>query len=200
MNRRVIPVLTAESAEDAERACEAMLAGGLTSVEITFRTDAAVAALRRASRIDGLVVGAGTVLSEAQLDAAVEAGAQFAVAPSTNDAVVRAAQRAGVTFIPGAATPTEVEHAHALGCDVVKIFPASLVGGPAFIKALSAVFPDLRFVPTGGVNIDNLDEYLALPSVHACGGTWICEPSLLREGRFDEIERRAREASALAAA
>ncbi len=200
MNRRVIPVLTAESAEDAERACEAMLAGGLTSVEITFRTGAAVAALRRASRIDGLVVGAGTVLSEAQLDAAVEAGAQFAVAPSTNDAVVRAAQRAGVTFIPGAATPTEVEHAHALGCDVVKIFPASLVGGPAFIKALSAVFPDLRFVPTGGVNIDNLDEYLALPSVHACGGTWICEPSLLREGRFDEIERRAREASALAAA
>jgi len=200
VNRRVIPVLTAESAEDAERACEAMLAGGLTSVEITFRTGAAVAALRRASRIDGLVVGAGTVLSEAQLDAAVEAGAQFAVAPSTNDAVVRAAQRAGVTFIPGAATPTEVEHAHALGCDVVKIFPASLVGGPAFIKALSAVFPDLRFVPTGGVNIDNLDEYLALPSVHACGGTWICEPSLLREGRFDEIERRAREASALAAA
>jgi len=200
MNGRVIPVLTAESAEDAERACEAMLAGGLTSVEITFRTDAAVGAIRRASRIDGLVVGAGTVLSETQLDAAVEAGAQFAVAPSTNDAVVRAAQRAGVTFIPGAATPTEVEHAHALGCDVVKIFPASLAGGPAFIKAVSAVFPDVRFVPTGGVNIDNLDDYLALPSVLACGGTWICEPSLVREGRFDEIERRAREASALAAA
>lgn len=200
MNARVVPVLTAESAEDAERACEAMLAGGLTSVEITFRTDAAVEAIRRASRIDGLLVGAGTVLSESQLDAAVEAGARFAVAPSTNDAVVHAAQRAGVTFIPGAATPTEVEHAHALGCGVVKIFPASLVGGPAFIKAVSAVFPDVRFVPTGGVNIDNLDDYLALPSVLACGGTWICEPSLMREGRFDEIERRAREANALAAA
>lgn len=200
MNARVVPVLTAESAEDAERACEAMLAGGLTSVEITFRTDAAVEAIRRASRLDGLRVGAGTVLSESQLDAAVEAGARFAVAPSTNDAVVHAAQRAGVTFIPGAATPTEVEHAHALGCGVVKIFPASLVGGPAFIKAVSAVFPDVRFVPTGGVNIDNLDDYLALPSVLACGGTWICEPSLMREGRFDEIERRAREANALAAA
>lgn len=200
MNARVVPVLTAESAEDAERACEAMLAGGLTSVEITFRTDAAVEAIRRASRLDGLLVGAGTVLSESQLDAAVEAGARFAVAPSTNDAVVHAAQRAGVTFIPGAATPTEVEHAHALGCGVVKIFPASLVGGPAFIKAVSAVFPDVRFVPTGGVNIDNLDDYLALPSVLACGGTWICEPSLMREGRFDEIERRAREANALAAA
>jgi 2-dehydro-3-deoxyphosphogluconate aldolase / (4S)-4-hydroxy-2-oxoglutarate aldolase len=200
MNGRVVPVLTAETAEDAERACEALLAGGLTSVEITFRTDAAVDAIRRASRIEGLLVGAGTVLSEAQLDAALEAGARFAVAPSTNDAVVRAAQRAGVTFIPGAATPTEVEHARAVGCGVIKIFPASLVGGPAFIKAVSAVFPDVRFVPTGGVNVDNLDDYLAVPSVLACGGTWICEPSLMRERRFDEIERRAREASALATA
>jgi len=200
MNGRVVPVLTAESAEDAERACEAMLAGGMTAVEITFRTDAAVEAIRRASEIDGLLVGAGTVLSESQLEAALEAGARFAVAPSTNEVVVRAAQRAGVTFIPGAATPTEVEHARALGCEVVKIFPASLVGGPAFIKALSAVFPDVRYVPTGGVNIDNLDAYLALPSVLACGGTWICEPALLRDGRFDEIKRRAREATDLAAA
>ena len=200
MNGRVVPVLTAESAEDAERACEAMLAGGLTAVEITFRTDAAVEAIRRASAIDGLLVGAGTVLSESQLEAALEAGARFAVAPSTNEVVVRAAQRTGVTFIPGAATPTEVEHARALGCEVVKIFPASLVGGPAFITALSAVFQDVRFVPTGGVNIDNLDAYLALPSVFACGGTWICEPALLRDRRFDEIERRAREATALAAA
>jgi 2-dehydro-3-deoxyphosphogluconate aldolase / (4S)-4-hydroxy-2-oxoglutarate aldolase len=113
---------------------------------------------------------------------------------------VRAAQRARVTFIPGAATPTEVEHARGLGCEVVKIFPASLVGGPSFIKAVSAVFPDVRFVPTGGVNIDNLDDYLVLPSVLACGGTWICEPGLMRDGRFDEIERRAREASVLATA
>ncbi len=200
MNGRVVPVLTAESADDAERACRAMLAGGLSSVEITFRTDAAVESIRRASGIDGLLVGAGTVLSTSQLEAALEAGARFAVAPSTNEAVVRAAQRAGVTFVPGAATPTEVEHARALGCEVVKIFPASLVGGPAFIKALSAVFPDVKFVPTGGVNIDNLDAYLALPSVLACGGTWICEPALLRDGRFDEIERRAREAAALAPA
>jgi 2-dehydro-3-deoxyphosphogluconate aldolase / (4S)-4-hydroxy-2-oxoglutarate aldolase len=200
MNTRVLPVLTAETADDAERACEAVLAGGLTAVEITFRTDAAPEAIRRAARIDGLVVGAGTVLSESQLGAALDAGAQFAVAPSTVDAVVRAAQRVGVTFIPGAATPTEIEHARALGCDVVKIFPASLVGGPAFVRAVSVVFPDVRFVPTGGVSNENLDEYLALPSVLACGGTWICEPALLREGRFDEIERRAREAAALVTA
>jgi 2-dehydro-3-deoxyphosphogluconate aldolase / (4S)-4-hydroxy-2-oxoglutarate aldolase len=191
MNGRVIPVLTVESADDAERACEALLAGGLTSVEITFRTDAAVAAIRRASGIDGLVVGAGTVLSVEQVHAAVEAGARFAVAPSTNPAVVEAAQRAGLPFVPGAATPTEIERARSLGCNVVKIFPASLVGGPAFIQAVSPVFPDVKFVPTGGVTAENLGAYLDLPSVLACGGTWIT-------ARLDGIEERAREAAAVA--
>ena len=197
MNGRVVPVLTVASADDAERACEAILAGGMTSVEITFRTEAAVEAIRRASQIDGLVVGAGTVLSEAQLAAAIDAGAQFALSPSTNESVVRAAQAAGVEFVPGAATPTEIDRAWALGCRIVKIFPASLLGGPAFVKAVSAVFPDVMFVPTGGVSPDNLADYLALPSVLACGGTWICEPVLLREGRFAEIERRARDAPRL---
>jgi 2-dehydro-3-deoxyphosphogluconate aldolase/(4S)-4-hydroxy-2-oxoglutarate aldolase len=188
---RVLPVLTARSAGDAERACEAILAGGLTSVEIVFRTEAAVDAIRRAARIDGLLVGAGTVLSVEQLDAAVEAGAEFAVAPSTDPVVIEAAQRAGVQFVPGAATPTEIDRARSLGCDVVKIFPASLVGGPAFIKAVSPVFPDVKFVPTGGVNADNLGDYLALPSVLACGGTWIT-------AQLDGIEERARAAAAVA--
>jgi len=197
MNGRVVPVLTAESAEDAERVGRAILAGGLASVEITFRTAAAAEAIRRAVRLEGLEVGAGTVLSTSQLDAAIDAGATFAVAPSTDSTVVRAAKAAGIEFVPGAATPTEIGQAQALGCRVVKLFPAALIGGPAFIKAMSPVFPDLRFVPTGGVNLDNLAEYLRLPSVAACGGTWICEPALIRDGRFDEVERRAREASAL---
>jgi len=200
MNGRVVPVLTAASAAEAERACEAILAGGLGSVEVTFRTDAAVEAIRRVSRLNGLVVGAGTVLSEAQVAAAVDAGAQFAVSPSTDEAVVRAARKAGLEFVPGAATPTEIDRARTLGCRVVKLFPASLLGGPAFVKAVAAVFPDVRFVPTGGVDAENIGDYLALPSVLACGGTWICEPSLLREGRFDEIERRARAAADLVAA
>jgi 2-dehydro-3-deoxyphosphogluconate aldolase / (4S)-4-hydroxy-2-oxoglutarate aldolase len=200
MNGRVIPVLTAERADDAERACEAILAGGLTSVEITFRTEAAVEAIRRAVKIDGLLVGAGTVLTESQLNAAIDAGARFAVAPSTNESVVRAAQAAGIELVPGAATPTEIDRARALGCRVVKIFPASLLGGPAFVKAVSAIFPDVMFVPTGGVSPDNLGDYLALPSVLACGGTWICEPGLLRDRRFAEIEQRARAASSLVSA
>lgn len=197
VNGRIVPVLTVDSADDAERACQAILAGGLASVEITFRTAAALEAIRRAVKLEGLEVGAGTVLTRVQLDAAVDAGATFAVAPSTSATMVRAAQSAGIEFIPGAATATEIDRAQALGCRLVKLFPAALIGGPAFVKAISPVFPDLRFVPTGGVNLDNLAEYLRLPSVAACGGTWICEPALVRDGRFDEVERRAREASAL---
>jgi 2-dehydro-3-deoxyphosphogluconate aldolase/(4S)-4-hydroxy-2-oxoglutarate aldolase len=169
----VIPVLTVASADEAEAACRAFLERGLTTVEITFRTDAAAEAIRRTSTIDGLTVGAGTVLDERQLEHALEAGAQFAVAPGTNPDVVEAARRAGVLFIPGAATPTEIDRARSLGCEIVKIFPAALLGGPAYIRAVSAVFPDVRFLPTGGVNETNVDEYLALPSVVACAGTWL---------------------------
>jgi 2-dehydro-3-deoxyphosphogluconate aldolase/(4S)-4-hydroxy-2-oxoglutarate aldolase len=170
-----VPVLTAASADEAERACRDFVARGLRTVEITFRTSAAADAIRRAAAIDGLTVGAGTVLSVAQLEAAVAAGATFAVAPGTNAEVVEAAQRLGITFVPGAATPTEIDTARRLGCTIVKIFPAALLGGPAYIRAVSAVFPDLRFMPTGGVNASNVDEYLALPSVIACGGTWLTQ-------------------------
>lgn len=170
---RVLPVLTVETADDAEQRCRALLAEGYATVEITLRTDAALDAIRRVAAIDGLTVGAGTVLDVAQLDAAVGAGARFGVSPSTSPEVIDAAQRAGIAFIPGAATPTEIDRARSLGCDVVKIFPASVLGGPAFIRAVSAVFPDLKFVPTGGINAANVDEYLALPSVLACGGSWL---------------------------
>jgi 2-dehydro-3-deoxyphosphogluconate aldolase / (4S)-4-hydroxy-2-oxoglutarate aldolase len=173
IDARVLPVLTVESADDAERRCRALLAEGYTTVEITFRTDAAAAAIRRVGEIDGLTVGAGTVLDVEQLDAAVAAGARFAVAPSTNPVVIDAARRAGIPFIPGAATPTEINRARSSGCTVIKIFPAAVLGGPAFIRAVSAVFPDVKFVPTGGINAENVDEYLALPSVLACGGSWL---------------------------
>lgn len=191
---RVVPVLTARDAGEAEAACHALHAGGLSVVEITFRTDAAAEAIRRAARIEGLLVGAGTILAPEQLSLALDAGARFGVAPGTNAAVVEAARASGLPFVPGAATPSEIEQARALGCGVVKIFPASLVGGPAFVKAVAAVYPGVRFVPTGGITAESLASYLELPAVLACGGTWICEQTLLREGRFDEIEQRARAA------
>jgi 2-dehydro-3-deoxyphosphogluconate aldolase / (4S)-4-hydroxy-2-oxoglutarate aldolase len=195
---RIVPVLTARDADEAEHACHALLAGGLSVVEITFRTDAAADAIRRVSRIDGLLVGAGTVLTPEQLARALDAGARFAVAPGTNDLVVGAARSAGVPFVPGIATPSEIEHARALECRVLKVFPAAVVGGPAFLKAVAPVYPDVRFVPTGGINPENLASYLELPSVLACGGTWICERKLLEDQRFDEVERRARESVELA--
>jgi 2-dehydro-3-deoxyphosphogluconate aldolase / (4S)-4-hydroxy-2-oxoglutarate aldolase len=195
---KVVPVLSARDADEAERTCAALLAGGLSAVEITFRTASAVESIRRAAEIDGLLVGAGTVLSPEQLEQAVDAGARFAVAPGTNDAVLHAARAADIPFVPGVATPSEIEHARALGCQVLKLFPAAVVGGPAFVKAVAPVYPDVRFMPTGGVTPENLASYLELPSVLACAGTWICERRLLDDGRFDEIERRAREAVELA--
>lgn len=189
IDARVIPVLTAESADAADRACRALLAGGLTTVEITFRTAAATDAIRRAATIEGLTVGAGTVLSVEQLHAARDAGATYAFAPSTNPEVIDEAQRIGLTFIPGAATPTEIDRARSLGCDVVKIFPAAIVGGVPFLRSVGAVFPDVRFIPTGGVTAENLADYLAVPSVLACGGTWICADA-------DLTEERARAAAA----
>lgn len=196
---RVVPVLTATDADEAERACEALLAGGLSAVEVTFRTEAAAEAIRRVARIGDLLVGAGTILSTEQLAQALDAGARFAVAPGTNAGVVEAARAAGVTFVPGVASPSEIERARELGCRVLKVFPASILGGPPFLKAVAAVYRDVRFVPTGGITAENLASYLAVPAVLACGGTWICDQSLLRARRFDEVEQRAREAVTLVA-
>ena len=126
---RILPVLSVASADQAEQACRALVAGGISCVEITFRTDAAAEAIRRVSSIEGLLVGAGTVLSPEQASRAAEAGAAFAVAPGTNETVVAACVELGLPFFPGVATPSEIERARALGCRTLKVFPASTVGG-----------------------------------------------------------------------
>jgi 2-dehydro-3-deoxyphosphogluconate aldolase / (4S)-4-hydroxy-2-oxoglutarate aldolase len=196
---RVLPVLSVPDADRAEAACRALLAGGVSCVEITFRTDAAADAIRRVSGIDGLLVGAGTVLSPEQAVAASAAGACFAVAPGTSAQVVGACRELSLPFFPGVATPSEIERARALGCRTLKVFPAATVGGVAFLRAVSAPYQDVRFIPTGGIDATNLAAYLAVPSVLACGGSWLCDQALIREGRFDEIERLAREAVEAAA-
>jgi 2-dehydro-3-deoxyphosphogluconate aldolase / (4S)-4-hydroxy-2-oxoglutarate aldolase len=195
---RILPVLAVADADEAEAACRALIAGGIPCAEITFRTDAAVDAIRRVSGIDGLLVGAGTVLSPEQAALAAAAGARFAVAPGTNESVVAACRELGLPFFPGVATPSEIERARALGCRTLKVFPASTVGGVAFLRAVSATYPDVQFIPTGGIGVANLAEYLAVPSVLACGGSWLCDKALLAGGRFDEVERLAREATGAA--
>ena len=191
---RVLPVVVLDDSGVVPDLCAALLDGGISCMEITFRTDAASAALTAASEVTGMMVGAGTVLTVGQARTAAEAGAAFAFAPGTDDDVVRACAELGLPFFPGVATPSEVGHALRLGRTTMKVFPASMLGGPGFVRAISATFPQARFIPTGGVDAGSLGSYLAVPAVVACGGSWICEPRLLREGRFEEVSRRARAA------
>jgi 2-dehydro-3-deoxyphosphogluconate aldolase/(4S)-4-hydroxy-2-oxoglutarate aldolase len=198
---RIVPVAVVDVAEDALPLADALLAAGLPVVEVTLRTPAALEAIRLLRRErPQLLVGAGTVLSPEQVGAAVAAGAEFGLAPGLNPGVVRAATEAGWFFMPGVMTPSEVELALELGARLLKFFPAEAAGGAAMLRALAGPFAHtgVKFVPLGGVGPDNLVEYLALPGVSAVGGSWMLERSLIREGRFDEIERLAREAVVLA--
>jgi 2-dehydro-3-deoxyphosphogluconate aldolase / (4S)-4-hydroxy-2-oxoglutarate aldolase len=192
---RVVPVASLDDGDQAEATARALQRGGLDCIEITFRTAAAVEALRRARAVDGMLVGAGTVLSPEQAAVAADAGADFAVAPGTNPAVVEACRALGLPFFPGVATPSEIETARALGRTTLKLFPAAQVGGVGFLRAVSATYPDVRFLPTGGIGADTAADYLAVPSVLAVGGSWLVRPELLRAGGFDEVERLAREAT-----
>lgn len=201
---RLIPVLALDDAASAVPVGRALLAGGLPIAEITFRTAAAADAIR--SIIDSelceeperLLVGAGTIVSVKQVDLAVAAGARFIVSPGLSRAVVERCQEHGVAVIPGAVTATEVQFALELGIDSVKFFPSASSGGMAAINALAAPFPQVKFIPTGGVNLDNLGDYLAMSCVPAVGGSWMVRPELIRAGAFDEVQRLASEAVAVA--
>ena len=191
---RVLPVVALDDPSVTGDLCAALIAGGISCIEITFRTAGAAAAIERAASVEGMLVGAGTVLTVEQAGAAMLAGASFAVAPGTDDEVVGACADAGLPFFPGVATPSELGHAVRLGRATVKIFPASMLGGPAFLRALSATFPGVRFIPTGGIDQTSLASYLAVPSVVACGGSWLCDSDVLGRRDFAEVERRARAA------
>ncbi|HKO91603.1 MAG TPA: bifunctional 4-hydroxy-2-oxoglutarate aldolase/2-dehydro-3-deoxy-phosphogluconate aldolase [Polyangiaceae bacterium] len=195
---RVVPVVKLPNTECAEGLGRALVAGGLPCIEVTFRSAAAEGAIRSLSRSPELLVGAGTIRSLDQARAAKRAGAQFLVSPALREDVVKFALDEGLPVSPGVCTPSEVEQALDLGATVLKFFPAESFGGIGTLKALSAVYPDVPFIPTGGINADNLARYLALGNVLACGGSWLAETALLSEGRFDEIERRARQAASIA--
>lgn len=190
----VVPVLVVERVADALPLAEALLAGGLPIAEVTMRTEAAPEAIKAMSSLDGLLVGAGTVLSSEQVEKAVAAGATFVVSPGLDAGVVAKAKELKIPLFAGVATASEVQKAWNLGLRTVKFFPANIAGGAKAIKALSSVFRDMSFMPTGGVSLDNLQEYLSLPAVIACGGSWIAPASLLKQGNYAEISKLAAQA------
>src|SRR4051794_37689544 len=184
---RLIPMVVLDKAEHATQFGDVLVAGGLPFAEITFRTPAAEDAVRTLANRGDILVGAGTILSSEQADRAIGAGAQFLVAPGTNPKIVEHVLKRGAAFVPGVATPSEIELATSLGAEVLKFFPAETMGGVAALKAFAGPFPDARFIPTGGIIPELLPSYLRLPTVIACGGSWVAPRELLVAGRFDAI-------------
>jgi 2-dehydro-3-deoxyphosphogluconate aldolase/(4S)-4-hydroxy-2-oxoglutarate aldolase len=190
----VVPVVTLEHIEKALPLADALLAGGLPIIEITFRTPAAAEIISILTRErPQLLVGAGTVLTSANLEAAKAGGAAFGVAPGLNPKTVAQARELGLPFIPGIATASEIESAMSMGCNLLKFFPAEASGGAAMIDVLFAPFrhTGVRVLPSGGVTADNMDSYLKLPGVAAVGSTWIARPEAVEAGDWKEIQRRA---------
>lgn len=194
----LVPVLEIASVDIAGPLADTLEGGGLPCAEVTFRTAAAAEVIAvMAARHPGMLIGAGTVLNIEQVDRALEAGAQFIVSPGFDRSIVDHCRERSVAVLPGVLTPTEAQMAVAAGLDVVKVFPIAMLGGPAYLRALSALFQRLRYVPSGGVAPENLSGYLALPQVIAVGGSWVAPKALLEAGDFAEIDGRVREAVAL---
>ncbi len=196
--QKVVPVLKIADVSHAVPLARALARGGLPVIEITLRTAAALDAIRRiAAEVKEAVVGAGTILDARQFDEAVKAGAKFIVSPGVTQDLLAAASDSPVPLLPGAVTPGEIMMARKAGLDFLKFFPAEQAGGAAFLKALASPFAEIRFCPTGGINVRNAADYLALPNVVCVGGSWIAPDELVQAGRWDTVEMLAKEANAL---
>ena len=195
----VIPVIVLQRSADAVPVAEALIEGGISIFEFTLRTQAALPAIEEiVKRFPDALTGAGTVLDKSQAEQAIDAGARFIVSPGWDSGVVETAQAAGLPVVPGVATASEVQRAYNQGLRVLKLFPAGIAGGIKMLKALSSVYSEVGFVPTGGVSAGNLADYLALPNVKAVGGSWLTPATAIAEGRFEEITRLAVEARQIA--
>ncbi|WIE04784.1 bifunctional 4-hydroxy-2-oxoglutarate aldolase/2-dehydro-3-deoxy-phosphogluconate aldolase [Vibrio fluvialis] len=190
---KIVPVIAINDAAYAVPLAKVLVENGLPCAEVTFRTDAAQESIRlMRDAYPDLLIGAGTVLTTQQVDQAISAGADFIVSPGLNPTTVKYCQQRGIVIVPGVNNPSLVEQAMELGLKTLKFFPAEPSGGVAMLKALSAVYP-VQFMPTGGVNPRNVADYLAIPSVVACGGTWMVPSDLMDSGNWDEIARLVRE-------
>ena len=195
----VVPLIQADDPVVAVETAHALVAGGLTVLEVVLRSDGALECLRQvAESVPDAVVGAGTVLSEAQAKKSLDAGAAFIVSPGLHVPVVEVARQAGVDIFPGVATAGEAQLGWNLGLRALKFFPAGQAGGVPMLKALSAVFRDVKFMPTGGISAGNLSDYLAVPSVLACGGSWLTPADAISAGKYDNVTARAKEAVSIA--
>ena len=193
----VIPVLVVDDAAHARPLAEALVAGGLPALEVTLRTPAALEVIREMAAVEGGVVGAGTLLTSADVQAAVEAGAKFGVSPGATPKLLDAAEEAGLPMLPGAATSTEAMLLLERGYTVQKFFPAEAAGGAAALKAIGAPLPQISFCPTGGISLKNADAYLSLPTVLCVGGSWVAPGEAVRAGDWARVTELASEAAAL---
>ena len=194
----VVPVVVLEDEAQAVPAAKALLKGGITAMEITFRTAAARGSIARvAKEVPEMTVGAGTVINLEQLHQAVEAGAQFIVSPGSDAALIEEAAKLGVAMIPGVVSPSEIMLGLKLGITVFKFFPAEAYGGLKTIKALSGPFPQIRFIPTGGISQANAEEYFKNPKIVAVGGSWMITKDMVASGDFDAITEKSAAATAL---
>ena len=191
----VVPVISINNSKDAKSLGKSLIEGGLNIVEITFRSEAAAESIKILSETyPELVVGAGTVLSVENVDTAMENGAQFIVTPCFDAEVVDYCINKGINIYPGIVTPSELNEARKRGLEIVKFFPCETFGGLKTIEAISAPFSSMKFMPTGGINPKNLEEYLASDKIVACGGTWIAKTSLIDNGEFEQITKNVEEA------
>lgn len=191
----IVPVVVIGDVKDAVPAAEALLAGGINVMEITLRTAAALESIRTvAKECPDMVVGAGTVLNATQAKDVVDAGAKFIVSPGFDEETVKWCIEKEINVTPGCVTPTEIMAARKLGLRVVKFFPANVYGGLNAIKNLAAPFTDMQFIPTGGVNTENIAEFTASPAIFAVGGSWVCKSADIAQGNFDKITQLCKEA------
>lgn len=194
----IIPVVVLNRVADAEPLAESLIKGGLPCAEVTFRTDAAEESIRAiAKKFPDMFVGAGTVLTTEQADRAVDAGAKFIVSPGLNPKVVEHCLKKNYPITPGIMTPSELEIALGFGLDVVKFFPAENAGGLKMIKAISAPYTMMKFMPTGGINTTNVRDYLACDKILACGGSWMVKGDLINAGDFAKVQELTKEAAAI---
>ncbi len=194
---RVIPVVAIQDAQDSIQLADTLIEGGLPCAEITFRTAAAVDAMRIMAQRGDILVGAGTVLKVDQVKAAVDAGAQFMVSPGFNPKVAGYCVENNIIITPGISTPSDIEAALDFGIEVLKFFPAEAFGGLKTLKAMSGPYATVKFIPTGGISPMNLLDYLQFSKVLACGGTWVAKSALISEGKFNQILRHTKEAVSL---